>query len=64
MQNLNWRKENISSQIVRGVEFMHQHHVAHRDIKPGNIVLGEDLSVKILDFGIGKMLALLLYFYS
>lgn len=48
----------IFRQIMGGIEFMHRHHIAHRDLKPGNILIGENLCVKITDFGIGKLLGL------
>ncbi|KNC77842.1 serine/threonine protein kinase [Sphaeroforma arctica JP610] len=39
------------AQIMAAVEFMHSVNVAHRDIKPENIVLTEDYTVKVVDFG-------------
>jgi len=47
---------HIGVQICRGLHFAHSKGVVHRDIKPGNILLSEDLMiVKIADFGIARL---------
>ncbi len=46
----------ISVQILSGLEKAHTSGVIHRDIKPGNIIITKDGTVKILDFGIAKVL--------
>ena len=46
--------------VLRAIGFAHQQRVAHRDLKPGNIVLAEEggtAILKVLDFGIAKMMA-------
>jgi WD40 repeat protein/serine/threonine protein kinase len=42
--------------LCRGVAAAHRRGVLHRDIKPGNAILSEDGPVKLLDFGLAKLL--------
>lgn len=42
--------------VCAAVQDAHQHLVVHRDIKPGNILVTADGTVKLLDFGIAKIL--------
>ena len=44
----------IVHQVVDGLAFLHKHKLIHRDIKPGNILIHSDGSVKLSDFGISK----------
>jgi non-specific serine/threonine protein kinase/serine/threonine-protein kinase len=43
-------------QICDAVQFAHQRLVVHRDLKSANILVGEDGSPRLLDFGIAKLL--------
>jgi serine/threonine-protein kinase len=47
----------IAMQIAEGLEVCHQQALFHGLLKPSNIMVGPDMSVFILDFGIGCLLA-------
>jgi len=42
-------------QLLAGVQYLHNHHVIHRDLKLGNLFLSRDLEVKIGDFGLATV---------
>ncbi len=46
----------LLSQVQQGLSDIHKHRIVHRDLKPSNIFLTKDGTVKILDFGLVKML--------
>ena len=48
------RVVDLALQICGGLEHAHASGLVHRDIKPGNLLLREDGTVKIADFGIAR----------
>jgi len=50
------RRLDILAQVARGLEYAHLQGVLHRDVKPANIRVLPSGTVKIMDFGIAKLL--------
>jgi serine/threonine protein kinase len=46
----------VAYQIVRGLKYVHSAHVVHRDMKPLNVLMNSDLSARICDFGMARVL--------
>jgi eukaryotic-like serine/threonine-protein kinase len=49
------QKLRIVTQICRGLDYAHKQGVFHRDVKPANIHVRPDHTVKIVDFGIARL---------
>jgi len=49
------RRIDVAIEICEGLDFAHVHGVVHRDIKPANIFITDSGMVKILDFGLARL---------
>ena len=46
---------SVAIPLTRALLHAHNHQVVHRDIKPGNVMVGADGAVKLMDFGIARL---------
>lgn len=56
-EGLKWEKAvSIIFQVCDGIKFAHDHQIIHRDIRPANVLLTEEGTVKMTDFGTSRYL--------
>lgn len=51
----NTMRQKILIGVSRGMMYLHENHIMHRDIKPGNIIFDENFNALIADFGLSKI---------
>ena len=50
------RRIDLFSQVCEAVDYAHQRKIVHRDLKPGNVLVTPEGQVKLLDFGIARLI--------
>lgn len=55
-RNLSWEwRHKVSTDIARGLFYLHAHDILHLDLKSENILIGDDGTAQLCDFGLAKI---------
>ena len=46
--------KNLAYQMLSGLHYLHSNFIMHRDLKPDNMMIAEDGTLKLIDFGMSK----------
>ena len=49
--------QTIIYNLICAIKYLHESNVLHRDLKPANVLINEDCTVKLCDFGLARSLA-------
>jgi len=55
-KNSNVNRVKLVSQVVAGLEYLHNHNIIHGDIKASNVLVNDEHEVRIADFGLSRIL--------
>ncbi|MBZ5498600.1 MAG: protein kinase [Acidobacteriia bacterium] len=49
---------HVATEVAEALQVAHDHGIVHRDLKPANVMLGRSGHIKVMDFGVAKLVGL------